>query len=251
MKKKNGITMLVLILIAIFAILVVACIIKAVTNNNDKDNNDYDYDVNDDGYYLEDEEFLEEENKYKKISKKDISVITIDGVDYDLTKTPRELGISISRLNEVKEIDVKDYQTIKDQINNDEISGLVRDTQEYIDLLGYETIDIVEEKAIENIIVEPNTVIDCNFNLSFGYGAIKNNSNTPKNIYDCDIVYYHNVYVTEGTSLGNIHVGVTTEEEIKKIYGTSYIDGEDGSELKFYFNDGVLSNIHIYFEKIK
>jgi len=41
------------------------------------------------------------------------------------------------------------------------------------------------------------------------------------------------------------------KEEIKKIYGTSYIDGEDGSELKFYFNDGVLSNIHIYFEKIK
>ena len=34
------------------------------------------------------------------------------------------------------------------------------------------------KKAIENIIVEPNTVIDCNFDLSFGYGAIKNNSNT-------------------------------------------------------------------------
>ena len=247
MKNRNGISKVVIIVIAVFAILVVACIIKALSgNDSNKQKRKYIENMKKNN---EEYSSMTDDNNYKKITKKDISIVTIDGKDYDLTKTPRELGISIDSVSDGTSEKIENYEEIKEKIIED-IQKYDGNIEEDVALRVFESSGMLssQDEIIKDIILKPNSSIRVEFDLSIGKGKIKNNSNTPKNIYDCDIVEYSNIYITGGTALGNIEVGKTTEEEIDAIYGSSYIDGEDGSKLSFSMKDGILARITIRFE---
>jgi len=162
-----------------------------------------------------------------KISKKDISVIEIDGTKYDLTKTIRDLGIEIDDVNDVTSDDISNFNELK---NSDDVSFDDED----------QTMDIYDDLC-EDVIVKAGQTIECRFDDKFGGGEIRNTSNKDKSILDCNITNWYNFYTTVGGgSLKGLEIGKSTEEDVvSKFGGTSGYSYtcEDGSSVNFRYHD--------------
>lgn len=196
MENRNGISKIIIIVVAIFAILIVACIVKALSGNNSKKVKDIDKDYTSENYIDESDEYQENSYSTKEAEKVD-PIIAYKGVNYDLTKTPRESGIEISMITDADEQKVQNYDRISD------LGDFIRD-----------------KEAIKDVVLQPNAIIMCKLEKPYANNVnIKNTSNTAKNIYDCDIVYLWTS--SKEVSFKNMEIGKTTEEEIKKAYNES------------------------------
>ena len=229
-KKKKRPTGLIII---IAVIVIISIVIFATSNSNKSNSNNYDSSY----------DYEEEMSSKKKLNRKDISTIVVEEKEYDLTKTLRESGISISELNYVKEEQIVEYNELK---NKSEENRYIM----YSDFAKW--IDVNDSEISNTVTVKPGQIVECWFETEdedfFGSGAVINNSNSNKNILDCNIESWSNIWVVKGGgSLNGLSVGESTRDDVIKKYKKYAITNEysddvlieckDGSKVSFSFHD--------------
>ncbi len=230
--NKRGFSPIILGIIILAVIIIISIIIFTVSNNKSSSNNydsSYDYE--------------EEFSNKKKLNRKDISTIVVEEKEYDLTKTLRDSGISVSELNYVKEEQIVEYNELK---NKSEENRYIM----YSDFAKW--IDVNNSEISNTVTVKPGQIVECWFETEdedfFGSGAVINNSNSNKNILDCNVESWSNIWVVKGGgSLNGLSVGESTRDEVIKKYKKYAITNEysddvlieckDGSKVTFRFHD--------------
>ena len=232
-RNKKGFSPIILGIIILAVIVIISIVIFATSNSNKSNGNDYDSTYN----------YEEDMSSKKKLNRKDISIIVDNEKEYDLTKTLRESGISVSELNRVTEEQIVEYGELKNK----------SEETRYILYNDYsDSIDVNDEVLSNSVTLKPGQIVECWFETEdsdlFGSGAIINKSNSNKNILDCNIQSWKNIYVVDGAgSLNGLAIGESTRDEVIKKYKkyaitTEYSDDvliecKDGSKVSFRFHD--------------
>lgn len=232
-RNKKGFSPIILGIIILAVIVIISVVIFATSNNNKSSSNNYDSSY----------DYEEEISNKKKLNRKDISTIVDNEKEYDLTKTLRESGISVSELNNVKEEQIVEYNELK---NKSEENRYIM----YYDFTN--SIDVNDGEISNTVTLKPGQIVECWFETKdadlFGSGAIINNSNSNKNILDCNVQNWKNIYVVDGAgTLNGLAIGESTRDEVIKKYKKYAITNEysddvlieckDGSKVSFTFHD--------------
>lgn len=228
-KSAKGNVSIVVGIIILAVIIIISVSIFAISKNHNQSNSDYDIEY-------------ESATKKAKLKRKDIATVMVDEKEYDLTKTLRELGIGVDKLTEIKSEQIVEYEKLKGKV----------DETYYIMYNDYsKAISISDEEICETVTLKSGQTVKCWFyegNGSFGTGTIVNNSNSDKNILDCNIESWKNLYVVKNAgSLNGLKIGETTRDEVLSKYKkyaiedtystTLHIECEDGSKVSFSFHD--------------
>lgn len=240
-KNKKGFSPIILGIIILVVIIIVSIAIFAASNSNNSNKSDYDS-----SFDYEDEML----NK-PQLNRKDISKIVVDEKEYDLTKTLRNLGISVDSLRMLSTDKIVEYEELKGKTTKVS-DGYWRTKDNSISY--YESSDwlnINDENICNSVTLKPGQTVNCHFyaeeTMYFGTGSIVNDSNSNKNILDCNIQSWKNVWIVGGDSLNGLAIGETTREEVIKKYKKYVITNEysddveieckDGSKVTFRFHD--------------
>lgn len=231
-KSAKGNISIVVGIVILAVIIIISVSIFAISKNHNQSNSSYNIEY----------EYNGSATKKAKLKRKDIATVMVDEKEYDLTKTLRELGIGVDKLTEIKSEQIVEYEKLKAKA----------DETYYIMYNDYsKAISISDEEICETVTLKAGQTVKCWFyegNGSFGTGTIVNNSNSDKNILDCNIESWKNLYVVKNAgSLNGLKIGETTRDEVlskyKKYaiednYSTAlYIECEDGSKVSFSFHD--------------